>query len=351
MMQASRTLLAILTGLLVASGCGKPVATPEPLRPVLTQVVGANGAAGVTTYTGEIRSRYETQLAFRIPGKIAARLVNAGDSVRTGDVLARLDPADTALSQAAAVAQLELTEADLQRYRDLKAKNFVSQSALDAKETSYKAALAQADLARNQSAYTVLRADKPGVIDQISAEAGQVVAAGQGVMRHSRNDALEVVVAVPESRIAGMRVRQPAEIRLWADDQARYRGQLRELAAVADAVTRTYAARIAIDNPDARLRLGMTAQVVFSENKAVTSSGARVSVPLTAIFQQSGKPAVWVVGADDTLSLRPVEVQAYGEQTAQVLSGLSADERIVIAGVHKLNAGEKIKAVDQQAYR
>lgn len=149
----------------------------------------------------------------------------------------------------------------------------------------------------------MLRADKPGVIDQISAEAGQVVAAGQGVMRHSRNDALEVAVAIPESRIAGMRVGQPAEIRLWADDQARYGGQLRELAAVADAVTRTYAARIAIENPDARLRLGMTAQVSFSQTESATSSGARVSVPLTAIFQQNGKPAVWVVGADDTLSL------------------------------------------------
>lgn len=100
MMQASRTLLAILTGLLVASGCGKPVATPEPLRPVLTQVVGSNGRGGVTTYTGEIRSRYETQLAFRIPGKIAARLVNAGDSVRTGEMCwPGLDLADTALSQ------------------------------------------------------------------------------------------------------------------------------------------------------------------------------------------------------------------------------------------------------------
>ena len=116
-------------------------------------------------------------------------------------------------------------------------------------------------------------------------------------------------------------------------------------------MTRTYAARIAIDKPDARLRVGMTAQVVFSVYNVVTSSGARVSVPLTAIFQQSGKPAVWVVGADDTLSLRPVEVQAYGERTAQVLSGLAVDERIVIAGVHKLTAGEKIKAVDQQAYR
>ena len=351
MNSAFRALAAILVGLIVAGGCSKPVPAPEPMRPVLTQVIGANGAAGVTTYTGEVRSRYETQLAFRIPGKIIARQVNVGDSVRAGDVLARLDPADTALSQTTAVAQLDLAEADLRRYRDLKAKNFVSQSALDAKETSYKAALAQADLARNQSAYTVLRADKPGVIDQITVEAGQVVAAGQGVMRHSRNDALEVVVAIPESRIVGMRVHQPAEIRLWADDQASYRGELRELAAVADAVSRTYAARIAIEHPDARLRLGMTAQVGFPSNETAKLSAMHVSVPLTAIFQQNGKPAVWVVGADETLSLRPVEVQAYGEQTAQVLSGVSVGERIVVAGVHKLNAGEKIQAVDPQARR
>ena len=342
---------AAMLAALIATGCSKPAPAPEAPRPVLTRIVGANGDVGATSYTGEVRSRYETQLAFRVGGKIAARLVNVGDAVNAGDVLARLDPADTALSQASAVAQLELAEADLRRYRDLKTKNFVSQSALDAKETSYKAALAQADLARNQNAYTVLRADKAGVIDQIAAEAGQVVAAGQAVMRHSRTDALEVAVAIPESRVTGVQVRQPAEIRLWADDQASYRGRVRELAAVADATTRTYAARVTIDNPDARLRLGMTAHVTFPGEGTAKPSAKTFSVPLAAIFQQEGKPAVWVVAGDGTLALRPVEVHAYGEQFAQVANGLSADERIVIAGVHKLHAGEKIKAVDPQAAR
>ena len=213
--------------------------------------------------------------------------------------------------------------------------------------------MAQADLARNQSAYTVLRADKAGVIDQIAAEAGQVVAAGQAVMRHSRTDALEVAVAIPESRVTGVQVRQPAEIRLWADDQASYRGRVRELAAVADATTRTYAARVTIDNPDARLRLGMTAHVTFPSEGTTKPSAKMFSVPLAAIFQQDGKPAVWVVGSDETLTLRPIEVHAYGEQDAQVAGGVSADERIVIAGVHKLHAGEKIKVVgvDPQAAR
>ena len=206
--------LAMLAGLVLVSACGKPPLPPESPRPVVTRIVGGNGGGETSAYTGEVRSRYETQLAFRVSGKIAARLVDVGARVKAGDVLARLDPADTALLQASAVAQLELAEAELRRYRDLRTKNFVSQSALDAKETAYKSAKAQAELTKNQSAYTELRADKDGVIDQIVAEAGQVVAAGQAVMRHSRTDSLEVAVAIPESRLSNVHVRQPAVIGL-----------------------------------------------------------------------------------------------------------------------------------------
>ena len=342
---------ALLVVFLPMLGCSKPVPPAEPPRPVLTQLMGIAGAAAESSYTGEIRSRYETPLAFRISGKIAERRVDVGARVNAGDVLARLDPADTALSQAAAAAQLELAEAELHRYRDLRTKNFVSQSALDVKETAYKSAVSQADLARNQHNYTVLRADKAGVIDQIVAETGQVVAAGQAVMRHSRTDTPEVAVVIPESRIAETRVGQVAEIQLWADGQASYRGQVRELAAVADAATRTYAARVSILNPDARLRLGMTAQVNFARVGRETASPASLSVPLSAIFQQDGQPAVWIVGEDQSLSLRPVSVQSYGEKLARLASGVAVGERIVVAGVHKLTAGQKIKAVDAQAVR
>ena len=340
--------LLLLAALFLVGACGKEPTPPKILRPVLTSVLGADTGQESETYSGEVRSRYETQLGFRISGKIAARLVDAGAQVKAGDVLARLDPADTALSAAAANAQLELAEADARRFRELRGKNFVSQAALDAKETTFKANRAQADLARNQSSYAVLRADQAGVVELVSAEVGQVVAAGQTVMRVARTDTLEVAVAVPETRVPDVRLHKDAEVSLWADAQARYPAVLRELSPVADAVTRTYAARVSILNPDARVLLGMTANVRFLSDKSDAQASARLSVPLTAIFQQGGQPALWIVGTDQTVTLRPVKVASYGETTALLESGAQAGERIVVAGVHKLSAGEKIKAIDQQ---
>lgn len=335
----------------VVSACGKTETVAEAPRPVMTQIVAVEGESRASIYSGEIRSRYETLLAFRIPGKISARLVDAGARVRTGDVLARLDPADTALSQASAEAQLDLAEADLHRYRDLRSKNFVSQSALDAKETAYKAARAQAELARNQSGYAVLRADRDGVIDQVLAEAGQVVAAGQAVMRHSRSDMLEVAVSVPESRMSEIRLHQKVSVGLWADERARYRGEVRELSSMADSVTRTYAARVSILDADSHLRLGMTATVALAQDTPGKTVAPKMGVPLTAIFQQDGKPAVWIVGPDQAITLRPVTVAALTETQALLSAGLVVGERIVVAGVHKLTAGEKIRVVDQPAVR
>ena len=346
MKRTSAYVVAAISALILLSACSKPPLPPEPLRPVLTALVGERAEEGAATYSGEVRSRYETPLGFRIGGKIAARMVDVGATVKAGDVLARLDPADSALSASAANAQLDLANADMRRYRELRAKNFVSQAALDAKETSFKSAKAQADLARNQSDYTVLRADHSGVVEAVAAEVGQVVAAGQTVVRVARTDALEVAVAIPESRLPE-RLRD-AEITLWADERASYRGVLRELSPVADAATRTYAARVTRLKPDSRVQLGMTAKVRFIDGQA-SAQAAWLAVPLTAIFQQDGRPALWVVGDDQTLALRPVAVAAYGEQRAVIASGVSAGERIVVAGVHKLVAGEKIRPLEQKA--
>ena len=340
----------LLAALFLVVGCSKPAAPPEPLRPVLTQIVGAAAENATATYAGEVRSRYETPLAFRVSGKITARLVDAGASVKAGEVLMRLDPVDTSLTAATAKAQFDLAKADVERYRELRSKNFVSQAVLDAKETAYRAAKAQADLAANQSAYTVLRADHDGVVAQVAAEVGQVVSAGQPVLRLARTNALEVAFAVPETRAQAVRSLKAAEVSLWADGGRRYGATLRELSAVADPLTRTYAARVAILEPDEHVMLGMTASVIFpGETGGVGASGStsRISVPLTAIFQREGKPALWVVAADQTISLRPIKVAAYGEVTAVLESGVAVGERIVVAGVHKLTAGEKVKAVDQ----
>lgn len=340
-----RSLLALFALLLMAA-CEKSVPPPEPPRPVLTSTIGATQDEETSTYSGEVRSRYESQLGFRVPGKITVRLVDSGTVVKAGDVLARLDPTDAGLSATAAKAQLELADAELRRYRELRAKNFVSSSALDAKETAFKAARAQAELAVNQSAYTVLRADQAGVVESVAAEAGQVVAAGQAVLRLARPDELEVSIAVPESRRATLHLQQTATIRLWSDPQASYKGTVRELSPVADAATRTYAARVSILQPDAKIALGMTANVALSDDASSGEGEAKLRVPLTAIFQYEGKPALWVVQADQSLALKPVAVAAYTEKEAVLSGGVALGERYVVAGVHKLAVGEKIKAVD-----
>ena len=340
-----RTALLVLTLSLIVSACGREAPKPIPLRPVLTELAGISGTSPGNTYSGEVRSRVEQPLAFRITGKISERLVDAGAVVKPGQVLARLDPTDTALSAGAADAQRQLAAAEAKRYRELRNQHFVSQAALDSRETSLKAAEAQADLARNQSAYTVLKADQPGVVGQVLAEIGQVVQAGSPVFRVARPDTLEVAIAIPESRLADARQASTAEVTLWADESKRYQGKLREIAAMADPATRTYAARISIIDADPRVVFGMSATVRFPSSGTADS----ISIPQSALFQKEARPAVWLVGEDSTVTLREVVVSRYGDETVVLASGLKPGERYVVAGVHKLTSGEKVKVAERAA--
>lgn len=335
----------LMPAFLMITGCGRDAPKAEPLRPVLTERVGIADSAASSSYSGEVRSRIEQPLAFRIAGKVSERLVDAGAVIKPGQVLARLDPLDTALSANSAEAQRQLADADAARYRELKRQNFVSQSALDSRETALKAAAAQADLAKNQSAYTVLKADQPGVVGQVLAEVGQVVTAGQPIFRVARPDTLEVSIAIPESRLGEARKASEAEITLWAEESVRYKGKLREIAAMADPATRTYAARVSITDADPRVVFGMTATVRFP---GVGSAG-KISIPQTALFQKDAKPAVWLVAAADTVALRSVDVERYVDDRVELKAGLQAGERIVVAGVHKLSAGEKIRVTEKAA--
>lgn len=340
-----RTLL-IVSVAVALTACGKKEEEAAPAkveRPALTHVVGAQAGEGGNVYSGEIRARHEAQLGFRIAGKIVERMVDAGDSVKARQALARLDASDASLQASAAEAQHRVAEADTQRFRELHARGFVSQAALDAKEAALKSAAAQAGLTRNQAAYTVLRADRSGVIAATMAEAGQVVGAGQPVVNIAYDGQREVAIAIPESRLAGLKIGAQAEVTLWAGEgEARYAGRLRELAAAADPASRTYAARIALDKPDAKMALGMTARVRFDGG----SGEQGYVVPLTAIFQQGDQAAVWIVAADRSVGLRNVKVAAYRDDGAQVAEGLAAGERIVAAGVHMLAPGEKIRIAE-----
>ncbi len=334
----------------VLAGCSKQTSTPAKTeaakvdQPALTQVLGTVVSDSGNVYSGEIRARHETTLSFRINGKIVERLVDAGAVVKAGEVLMRLDQADAGLQASAAMTQLQLAEAEARRYRELRRKGFVSQSALDAKEAAYKAAAAETGLARNQSGYTMLHADDDGVVAAILAEAGQVVNAGQPVLRLALEGDREVAIAIPETQFAGIKIGAPADITLWSEkkEAAHFNGRLRELAPAADPASRTYAARITLSGAGARAALGMTAQVRFTDE----SKSEKLVVPLSAIFQQGDQPAVWIVAADNSVSLRPVQVAAYRDRGAVIAGGVLTGERIVIAGVHKLSAGERIRVIE-----
>jgi RND family efflux transporter MFP subunit len=338
-----RYALLLLLPLLAACGEKLPPEKPvDTVKLVKALKVGAGDTAAEHQYSGEVRARIETALAFRVGGKLVERRVEVGTRVRAGEVLARLDPADQRLAAVQAEANRALAAAELQRTRELRAKNFVSAAALDARQTAAQAAEAQAQLAKNQAAYTTLTADAPGVVVAVLAEPGQVVGAGQPVFRIARDGEREVAIAIPESRIAGLKVGAGATATLWAGDgEKAYRGVLRELAPAADPVTRTFAARVRLPDADAAVALGMTAAVRFTDKAA-----PQIVVPLAAILQQGEKPAVWVIGTDGTLSQRPIVVARYADDGAVVASGLQPGETIVAAGAFRLAAGEQVKVAN-----
>jgi RND family efflux transporter MFP subunit len=335
---------------LLLAACSEAPPPPAAPKLVRTLKVGAGDTAldgADRSYSGEVRSRIETTLGFRIGGKIVERRVDVGAAVKAGQVLARLDPADAGLQATQAEAQLALAAAELARYRDLKARNFISASALDARATTFKAAEAQAALAKNQSSYTTLLADRNGVVGQVLAEPGQVVSAGQPVFRLTPDGEREIAIALPEGELGGFKAGQAAEVTFWAASSPAARplaGRLREISPVADPVTRTFAARVSLKDADPLLPIGMTASVRFPTGAA---GATKLIVPLTAIFQQGNQQAVWIVGADNTVRLQAVSVSAYTDSGAVVTGGLAGGEQIVVAGVNLLTAGEKVRVSPQ----
>ena len=346
-MNNPRAALATLILLPLLVACGEKEPPPDTVQAGPRLVKALKVSAGETApqyrYSGEVRARHETQLAFRVGGKLVARLVDAGARVKAGQPLARLDPADLQLTAAQAEANRALAAADLQRTQELRQKNFVSAAALDAKETAARAATAQAQLAKNQAGYATLVAESDGVIAAVLAEPGQVVAAGQGVFRVARDGEREVAIAIPEAHLAGLKVGVGGTAQLWANgtDKA-YRAVLRELAPAADAATRTFAARVALPEVPAGLPLGLTATVSFAQPQP-----GRIVVPLAAILQQGDRAAVWVIGPDNTLTQRVVDVERYSDAGAVLKGGLNGDETIVAAGAFKLVAGEKVRIAEE----
>ena len=349
--------VALLCFLLLATlgaGCSdKPQATPET-RLVNVVRVAIGSIISDVGYSGEVRPRYETNLSFRVTGKIVARNVEVGGLVKKGDALARLDPEDQRLNTRGAQSQLaaarseyEQSKAELERYTDLYKKEFISKVEFDRRKNVYNVAKARLEQAqsqlaatRNQTGYTELAADHAGVVTEILVEVDQVVAAGQTVMKLARTDDREVVISIPENKLSELGVAREIAISLWADPAKLYRGKVREVSPSADPVTRTYAAKVSVLDADPAMRLGMTANVYL---KGVQRTVA-VMLPATALFQDNGHAAVWVVDKTSSqVKLVPVEVGEYVEDKVAVLSGLAPGDMVVRAGVHKLFVGEKVR--------
>lgn len=339
----------------VLAGCSRPAPAPEPVRAVRTVTVSADSAGGSHDYAAEVRARTESRLGFRVGGKMVARPAEVGQRVRAGQVLAQLDPQDLRLAQTAAGAalqaaqvNLELAEADFQRFQGLRAQGFISAAELDRRDSTLKAAKAQfaqaqaqAGVQGNQAAYSVLTAPAAGVVTAVEAEPGAVLAAGAPVVRLAHDGPRDVVFAVPEDVVARMRplLGQPGalKVRLWGT-QTLLPATLREVAAAADPATRTFLVKADLGRAEAQL--GQTASVVIDlpRQEGVTR------LPLTAVLQQQGKTVVWLLDTSSmTVQTQPVQVAGADGNTVIVSSGLRPGQVVVTAGVHVLTPGQKVK--------
>jgi multidrug efflux system membrane fusion protein len=360
-MQSKKTAMKIhwgtvpLAAVIVLSACKR--AEPEPyeeVRPVRTMVARQDAGSVGAAYSGEIVARYESQLGFRTTGKVAARLVDVGSVVKRGQALMRLDPEQEALRVVSAGADVDAAKSrvaqartDLQRTEQLLSRQFASPAeldqqklALDQAEAQLRSASAQRDASANQRSYTVLTADRDGVVTAIGAEAGQVVAAGQSVVTVAADGEREVAISIPEARVDELRQAKLMQVSVWAHPGRTWTGVLRELAPGTDRVTRTYSARISIRGADpVLLRLGMTASVFARD----VDGASAIRVPLTAVVDQDGKRQVWVVDPKTSrVALHSVALGSPQDDTVLVTGGLVGGEMVVSAGVHMLQPGQRV---------
>ncbi len=337
------------------SGCGaSQPSDPRTEAPLVRTGVVVSTSGESDQLSGVIRARVEADLGFRVSGKIAERLVDLGAHVRQGQVLAKLDPQDYALALAAADAQVRSAQAqadravsDERRLRGLVQSGAVSpltydqvRAAADSAVAQAAAATAQRDVARHQSAYAVLTADADGVITALSADVGQVVAAGQPVMRLAHDGSREAVVDTPEAR-RGSLPRQARAVLLALPDAAPMAATLRQVAAAADPQTRTFEARYVLEGAAAEAPLGTSVRI---DVPRPTAGASGVLVPLGALVDRERGPAVYVVDpAHRTVHRRSVTVASLAEETARVTAGLQPGEVIVALGAVQLQDGQHVR--------
>ena len=344
--------LSAAFALLALAACSKPTPITDTSAKV-AYFTAAPAASDDATYTGVVHARTESNLGFRVAGKVVERLVDPGDNVKQGQALMKLDGVDYALATSAARAAVTAAfarnvqaKSDELRLRKLLASGAVSAQAYEQSKAAADAAVAQLDAERarenqtaHQAEYALLRADMDGVVMDVPVEPGQVVSAGQTVVKLARRGAREAIINIPENALE--QAKRAATASLYAQAGTQFPARLRELSAAADPMTRTYQARYTLTGAGEQAPLGATVTVHLTGGKSAIST--MIAAPVGALIDKGQGPAVWVIDSKtSTVSLRPVKIGRLGEETVGLASGVNVGEHIVAFGAHLLKAGQKV---------
>ena len=356
---STNAVLLLISGLAMA-GCGKKSdAKSEPTRPVLVATVKYQPGMPARSFAGTVKPRIETEIGFRVSGKIAKRLIEVGQTVEVGQPLATLDEVDLRLQAEQSVAELSAASGVLAnaaaaegRAKELRTKGWSTQAQVDQVKASADEARARLDraersvaLSRNSLSYATLLSDARGVVTATLIDPGQVVALGQTAIRVARFAEKEAVVAIPET-LVGRAKDGTASVTLWSRPDRRYLATLREIAPNADPSTRTYLAKFSLPDADDGVVLGMTATLTLSDPS--TERVARL--PLSALFSQGTDPSLYVVDARGELTLKPVKVRSYDSNDVLIVGGVDEGAKIVVLGVQKLDPSQKVRVVSELSF-
>jgi len=333
----------------------KPVEEPEPepIRPVRVTTIETREGGETVTLTGRVEAQNEVSLSFRVGGRMIARSVNVGDRVRAGQVVARLESetARNTLRSARAdltAARARLVEAqnNFERHRSLLDRGFITRAMFDQAEQAFRsaraqvdAAQAQASIAETQLGYADLISDSSGTVTARRAEPGEVVAAGQPIVQLAREGGRDAVFDVPARVIQSASANAEIVVTLSSDSKVQTTGRVREVAPQADPVTRTFKVRVGLNNPPAAMRLGSTVT-----GSTQLGAGPGLEIPASALTSANQRPAVWILDpANNTVSLRNIEVLRYDLARVAVAGGLQAGDIVVTAGVQTLRPGQQVR--------
>jgi RND family efflux transporter MFP subunit len=352
--------LALALMAIALTGCNELAAEKvAPSRPVLVSSVHYEPESPARSFVGTIRPRIETDMGFRVPGKVAKRLVEVGQTVDVGQPLATLDEVDLKLQAEQAEAEFRAATGVLAqagaaetRAKDLRVKGWTTDAQLDQSRAAADEARARlnraersVELTKNSLSYATLVADTRGVVTATLIDAGQVVASGQTAVRVARFAEKEAVVAIPET-LVGRAKGGTASVTLWSEPDKKYAAKLREVAPSADPATRTYLAKFSLPDAGETVSLGMTATLTLAD--PATTRVARL--PLSALFSQGGDPSFYIVDDKGEVTLKPVTVKSYESNNVVISGGVDEGARVVTLGVQKLDPAQKVRVVSSLSF-